>query len=830
MRRSPLLLLAAAVLTAALGPPAAAQVVQRTPGGNPASPDATRFPGPAAPRTMPSPAGERPGAPAPAPGLSTTVAPFRMDNRPGAPTQAQRAEQAAAPAPLRPILPLGPQRLAGESDGRTWTIELTAAEAQGATGLSIGYTNAVVVMPEVSRLRVFVNGEAVSSTPISSAAGVSRVNTPLRPGLLKAGENLVRIEVLQRHRVDCSVTGTYELWTDLDPAATGLVFAGGGRPPVGAVQELAAIGYDPAGVTTIHMVAPRAARPEVRDRLFRVAQTVALRGRFPHPVVQISESDPGPSPPGTLKVVLALASELPLAMPVPPGDPAVRPFVGFVVGDERRGATLVISGPGWADVDRAIALLSTYQTREADGGAVPTSSWSAPDAPLVLSGRALRFSELGIPTTEFSGRRLTTRFMIALPGDFYAGDYGEARLLLDAAIAPAVRPGSRIDVYVNERISATAPIGIGQNAFEQHPIRVAMKYFRPGLNMIVVESILATAADESCAPGSTLPGANRLALFDSTSFEIPNFARIGRRPDLAEVTSAGFLRREDGPVAVALPRFDLPLYASAATIVTRMAIDARRVLNVRSGTVADAPGGSVIFVGPAGQLPPDVLGQVGLPQDLGQVWTAPAPPPADPLAAPAPTASAPPRAPSELQDRATTGSSTDVRNRWDETLRGDGRIARAIDSVQRWFNERFSAGVTAVRTRQRGGVYDPPPGASWLIAEGASPDRDGSWLVVTAPTEHALREGSGRITRPTLWADVAGRITALLAESDRLVVQAVETFEFVTTEPLTPRNLRLIAANWLSTNVLPYALLIILGCTGLGLATHFLVGQLGRRS
>jgi hypothetical protein len=760
-----------------------------------------------------------------------------MDARPGGPGPSQRGEAALAAqasAPMRPILPLGPQRLAGESDSRSWTVELTAAEAQSAGALSIGYTNAVVVMPEVSRLRVFINGESVANTPISSAAGVSRVASPIRPGLLKAGENAIRIEVLQRHRVDCSVTGTYELWTDLDPTATGLLFPAAGRPPVGGIQELAAIGFDATGATTIHMVAPRAARPEVRDRLFRVVQILALRGHYPHPVVQISETDPGPVPTGTLKVVLAVAGELPLGMAAPPADPAIRPFAGFVIGEDRLNSTLVVSGPAWADVDRAIALLSTYRTREPDrGDRVPTSSWSAPDAPLALSGRTVSFSELGIPTTEFSGRRMTMRFVVGLPGDFYAGDYGEARLLLDAAITPAVRPGSRIDVYVNERISATAPIGIGQNAFDDHPIRVAMKYFRPGLNTVVVEAILATAADETCAPGSTLPGSNRLALFDSTSFEIPSFARIGRRPDLAEVTAAGFRRDGDEPLAVAVPRFDLPVYAAAATIVARMAVDARQVLNVRSGTIADAPAGSVIFVGPVGQLPPDVLSQIGLPQDMARTWIPPNPasPPAEDPAGAQPAASGAPRVPPELQDRATTGSSEDVRERWDDALRGDGRIARTLGAVQRWFGERFSAGVSTLRPEGPApAAADPQASASWLIAEGTNPGRDGSWLVVTAPTEQALREGTYRITKPTLWSQVSGRITALQFEPERLTSQAADAFEFVTTEPLTPRNLRLIAANWLSTNVLPYALLIILVCTGLGLATHFLVGQIGRRS
>jgi len=52
----------------------------------------------------------------------------------------------------------------------------------------------------------------------------------------------------------------------------------------------------------------------------------------------------------------------------------------------------------------------------------------------------------------------------------------------------------------------------------------------------------------------------------------------------------------------------------------------------------------------------------------------------------------------------------------------------------------------------------------------------------------------------------------------------------VQTLPPSLTNLRLVAANWMSANILPYAVLMLACCTFLGVATSLLLNRLGRRS
>ncbi|MGO7609558.1 hypothetical protein ACC695_40580, partial [Rhizobium ruizarguesonis] len=57
--------------------------------------------------------------------------------------------------------------------------------------------------------------------------------------------------------------------------------------------------------------------------------------------------------------------------------------------------------------------------------------------------------------------------------------------------------------------------------------------FKPCLNSVAIEAILMTKDDAVCAPGATAGATPLFALFDTSELEIPDFARVGQRPNLA---------------------------------------------------------------------------------------------------------------------------------------------------------------------------------------------------------------------------------------------------------------------------------------------------------
>ena len=400
------------------------------------TPDTTARPTPARPFAQPSarPA-EQPAAtaapfdmtPAAPRSPSTTgrAQPPQAPGRTGAPTLPASGSVVAARGNARnekPLLPFDDIRLEGESDARSWAFSLTQEEAANALALAVGYQNAVVVMPEASRLRVIINGEAINDITIASSANIFRSVVPIRSGLLRAGQNIIRIEAVQRHRTDCTIRATYELWTQLDSASTGLIFADNAPPrPIRSLEDLPAVGMDTQGITTIRIVAARIYRPEIRDRLLRLAQMVALRGRYAHPVIRVVESDSGPSPAGTIKVVMGVASELRAVMAAPP-EAANAQALAIVMHDASSGsATLVVSGPTWNDLDNAINIVGAPALNR-DGrvrNTIDTASWMWPEVPTLPGGRPItllgsRCSHAGIRRTALAGafrRQSAGRFL-----------------------------------------------------------------------------------------------------------------------------------------------------------------------------------------------------------------------------------------------------------------------------------------------------------------------------------------------------------------------------------------------------------------------------------
>jgi hypothetical protein len=161
----------------------------------------------------------------PAPKAVPPVAPMQTT-----PQAASKTKQATAgndvSAFRRYVVPFAKLRLEGEADRKSWSIYLTPEQAAAPAKLTFAYQNAVVVAPEASQITVLVNDRAVHQQQIGSSDNESDISFDIPRGLLQPGANLLTFEATQRHRVDCDIASTYELWSDIDPARTYLSFAG----------------------------------------------------------------------------------------------------------------------------------------------------------------------------------------------------------------------------------------------------------------------------------------------------------------------------------------------------------------------------------------------------------------------------------------------------------------------------------------------------------------------------------------------------------------------------------------------------------------------------
>ncbi|WP_232629511.1 cellulose biosynthesis cyclic di-GMP-binding regulatory protein BcsB, partial [Methylobacterium sp. Leaf118] len=211
------------------------------------------------------------------------------------------AEPAPAPPPQAATLPHRPfpalatgLRLAGEESSLQWPVYLTEAQARERLRLRVGYLAAISVVPDASYLTATVNGVAIGRSEIKAPGAIRILEFDIPADLLKSGYNAVAIAGIQRHRVDCSLDATYELWTQIDPAWTGLV-APPGAAGAASLRDLPAIAPDGRGVVPIRIVLRNRPGFASFERLIGLAQRVALAGGFAQASVEFATEPGGPA-------------------------------------------------------------------------------------------------------------------------------------------------------------------------------------------------------------------------------------------------------------------------------------------------------------------------------------------------------------------------------------------------------------------------------------------------------------------------------------------------------------------------------------------------------
>ena len=321
----------------------------------------------------------------------------------------------AADSRRRYILPYEKLSLSGEMDRRQWGIYLTPEQANAAVSLNIGYQNAIVVAPESSNFQVSLNNVPLDVARIEAPDGEGNVSLKIPPGVLQVGSNVVTLGVQQRHRTDCTIQSTYDLWTDVNPANTYIGFNADVAGAFANIDDIQATGPDGKATTSIEIVAPSLGNPAFADSLLRLSQALALRTLMPNQSIRFVTAPSTERKPGTLTVLVGTAREIAGISGALPSEASAGAFAGFGSAAPGGFSPLFVSGPTPQAVQAAIETLFSSISRApgAQRTAFSTRSWHAPDVPLITSDRRIALSELGLESSEFGGRRFRNEFISA---------------------------------------------------------------------------------------------------------------------------------------------------------------------------------------------------------------------------------------------------------------------------------------------------------------------------------------------------------------------------------------------------------------------------------
>jgi hypothetical protein len=709
-------------------------------------------------------------------------------------------------------------RFEGETSAKTWPIYVTAAEARTRARVHIGFTNAISVMPEASSLSISVNDVPIAQTPIAAATDPGALDVELPRGLLTPGYNSLRIAVSQRHRVDCSLEATYELWTQVDPASSGLAFPGMSDPHIEVLEDLAAISPDASGAVTIRLVLPQGADAAAVDNAMRAVEAVAIRANVQRPRVEIVGEVP--NSPG----LYVLAGER--------GFLAAHGFGHFlssgdgrelsVAGQDTPGRVVVVAaGDGQRETAQAIDGILPIRPPQ-ERAEIPAAARALVNQFGYPIDDAVRvpLSQLGVKTEEFSGRLFRAAFDIKLPGDFYPADYDKLTLSLTAGYANGLLPTAQILVRVNDREAGSMPMkNPNGSLFQNRPVSVSLSALRPGVNHVVVEAQTPDAADAACEVKHLMDMRKRFVLFDRSALIMPAFAHIGRLPNLAATLSSGFPYQADDGVIFVASHDERTLSAVGSYLARTAAVAGRPMAAHITFDRRLTTKSSVLFIGALDDFEPSLISQLGVDYEaLRKIWARSnvgeaglaepgASPPGQSLDSTQvydQWAEGGHAAPEDFAPRLTVRALYD---RYIDIHRDDFALLRAPDEP-----------------------IEAPERATLLLSQAAPLHGLGAWTLVLGANRASLARDMTGLVAPSNWNEIEGRAAAFTPRGGARSIDASMHSYFIPTAEFTPGNLRLIAAGFLSANLDYYALGILVAALLLGLATAAVVRVHGNRS
>ncbi|MCT8266422.1 cellulose biosynthesis cyclic di-GMP-binding regulatory protein BcsB [Afifella sp. JA880] len=727
----------------------------------------------------------------------------------------------------------------GETAGHEWPVYLTRTQAASRAEMQLGYINSVSVMSEGSTLTVTVNEVSIGEIPIASPDELARTRLSVPPGLLQPGYNSVRISVQQRHRVDCSLEGTYELWTQIYPGVTGFAFAGAGAG-FERLSDLAAVNPALDGAVSISVRAPETPTPKATERFLRVAEIAAIMTKAPRSEVRF---DTGPvSGPG-VEIAIGTPEELRRLGVLKPGETA-QPGVSVILPDEmdliHGRVSIWIVGGSDAAINAALASLEAgSKTGPSEG--TPSGLRAAENAlgHLVPPGSSVSLRDLGVVSEEFNGRLYRTSFNIRMPYDFLSADYSQAVIRLTAGFAPRLDPKSQLLVRVNDQTASVLPLLDDDGALMRgRKIPIPLKVLHPGINRVQIEAQLRSQSDRSCDTLAGLSSPSRFLIMDTSEFYLPPVARIARMPNLASTLSGGFPYAKGETTAAYIPDPDADTLSAAGTLAANLAAVSGAPLNLEvafSAPPADA--GTSIVVAAALALPGSVADAVGLDAaGMRQAWRSQmlnsrvgraglgeAPLYTGSTGRDDPT-------PQRASQRLFMQPSVSLDD-WTEQMRENGGFGGPFERAISWLKDQVGSATGNIGLGEGPDPLRVKPGSTLVLAQAEAPANEGrTWTVVTAPTSGELAASVAQINTASLLYRLDGRALAF-GRNDGDITRATNgSFYYVTTQPLSFQNIRLVAAGWMSLNIVYYVLGLIAACACLGLATTALLRRVGHSS
>ena len=529
----------------------------------------------------------------------------------------------------------GPVRFMGSASQHDFYIPLYAKELLQSIELELEYTNSISLLSGISQIVVMADGFVIGQTGLmgSSPGGREKFTIPVE--LLNGNIMRLTLMVSQHYETDCENPNAGQLWTDINPVKSRLIFKWHSMPERPGLRNWINT-FSPSDpfLTRAAIIIPESDRRWLDAACAISAWLTSVRSYRPlefrvstTPVAGIPNIILGPE--SFIRTTLdAAASRLVtdpetgrrpvLNLPAKVTGPLVA-TISIPLPDKSAIQCLVVTGTDTREAVSAALKLATVQQNWPENRWLSLKPGKPPALPpfkrdCLVPETDYTFRELGLNSSMvFQGMGVVEKSVtVHIPPEMFRQENRYAKLHLDIIYSAGLREDSSLHINVNGTLTGSIPLNNPEGkTFTDYLINIPMSFFKGGHNELSFKAVMKPFRAQKCAP----VGQESMVttILNSSEISIPSGFKHYTLPDLSllmdDMFPYSFSVENQKPTALIVREVNnISIFES---VVNFCAMFARRLhtpfnyLHIINGLAKDFDGHAV-FIGTVNGIAVDV--------------------------------------------------------------------------------------------------------------------------------------------------------------------------------------------------------------------------------
>lgn len=515
-----------------------------------------------------------------------------------------------------------PIRLLGTDARAVVKLPVSPRElVEGAT-VTLRTTNSTALIRSRAGLTVRINGKLLEQFPLDPEKTRASRTFTIPGAYLKAGYNDLELNAVQHYTYECEDSGSPELWTEVDTAASFISFDHKGLRSNAAprMSQLHLVFDERSLVNRGVALVSAADRPN--DSQLSVsslaAQGVALLTKHRQPDFKFSAGAAAFAPGegndqlpnlskrvGAGRDIILFGNRSSVSRFLAPdiAQTITGPYLAMFPHPDGEAVVVVISGQTDADVVKAARAFADpeFKHSEVSMEIVGEHAFKAPV--MARDGDGNTFYELGYQTSTTRGRNAgPIGVPVRIPGDFVGSSGDFVKVLLHYSYGAGLRKDSSMNLTVGGELVGTMALNKVEGAeFTKQEVLIPANMLKPGMNWLKFEPVFIQHGQQCEAKRDD---GMLLTVYDDSSVVLPRKTSAPMVPDLSRLVNARWPIGNEATIV--LPSADVSAAQALARLSAMMAVTMRAPFEPKVTSALPAEGDALVL-SRFGELPEQLL-------------------------------------------------------------------------------------------------------------------------------------------------------------------------------------------------------------------------------